>query len=130
MPSGFRRCLRFAGLGCVLACVLAAPATLSAGVEPRVGPIYHRGRSFRIPLNIDPEDRPRIRQIRLWVSSDRGYTWDVHSETSPNQQKPTITFRAPRDGEYWFAVQTVDTSGKLFPEDKDKEVEPNMRVVV
>jgi hypothetical protein len=99
----------------------------ASAFEPRVGPIYHKNRAFRIPFNIDAEDRPRIRQVQLWVSEDRGYTWEMNSERSPNQA--TFTFRAPRDGEYWFAVRTLGTNGKLYPAN-DKEVEPNMRVVV
>ena len=38
-------------------------------------------------------------------------------------------FRAPKDGEYWFAVRTLDTKTRLIPSD-EKDVEPNMRVIV
>src|SRR5262249_29155060 len=42
---------------------------------------------------------------------------------------PTFTFRSKHDGEYWFAVQTLTTDGKLAPA-LDATVEPSLKVVV
>lgn len=116
------------------------PSTRAAGPGPGTGSragtaartpkhptIYHKYRNFRVPFNVDPEDRPRIKEVQLWVSEDSGYNWNRVSGTTPD--RPIFSFRAARDGEYWFAVRTLDAKGKLFP-GKDEPVEPNMRVIV
>ncbi|MCA1657460.1 MAG: hypothetical protein LC713_07115, partial [Actinobacteria bacterium] len=103
----------------------AAPAP--AARSPRVPTIYHKSRSFRIPFNVEKVDRPRLKEVQLWVSEDTGYSWKPVSVTTPD--RPAFTFRAARDGEYWFAVRTVDTKGQLFP-GEDENVDPSMKVVI
>src|SRR5947209_1111705 len=41
--------------------------------------IYHKSRNFRIPFNIDAADRPRLKEVQLWVSDDSGYSWKTVS---------------------------------------------------
>ncbi len=94
---------------------------------PRVPTIYHKSRNFRIPFNVEPADRVRLKEVQLFASKDSGYNWSVVSKTSPDH--PAFTYRAARDGEYWFAVRTMDTKGQLYP-GSDEEVEPSMKVVV
>jgi hypothetical protein len=100
----------------------AAPATRSQ----RVPTLFSKNRSFRIPFNIDPSDRTKLREVQLWVSEDLGYHWDPKSRTSID--RPFFPFRAARDGEFWFAVQTIDNTGRVLPEKGD--VEPSMKVIV
>jgi hypothetical protein len=113
------------GLGLALAFSPVAPAAQPGSTKAPLVP--SKQRAFRIPFNIDPADRPRYKQVQLWVSSDGGGRWDKVDTTTPD--RPSFTFRAPRDGEFWFAVRTVDTKGRLFPAD-DVDVEPNMKVLV
>ena len=113
------------GLGVALAFGSLAPAPQSGSTRAPLVP--SKQRAFRIPFNIDPADRPRYKQVQLWVSSDSGGRWDKVDTTTPD--RPSFIFRAARDGEFWFAVRTVDTKGRLFPAD-DAEVEPNMKVLV
>jgi hypothetical protein len=129
-PSGLRVRLATFGLGLGLALGFVAPAAPAAPPSaPRATrpTIYHKSRSFRIPFNVDPADRPRLREVQLWVSDDSGFTWKTVSRTTPD--RPSFTFRAARDAEYWFAVRTLDTTGKLYP-GEDEQVEPSMKVVV
>ena len=64
----------------------------------------------------------------LCVSEDQGKTWKpVVSRTTPD--KRALAFRATQDGEFWFAVQTLDTEGRLYPP-VTSAIEPKMRVVV
>ena len=65
--------------------------------------------------------------MQLWVSSDSGDHWEKVAATTPD--RPSFTFRASRDGEFWFAVRTLDVKNRLFPAD-DADVEPNMKVFV
>jgi hypothetical protein len=90
--------------------------------------IYHKGRNFRIPFNLNPEGRERVKELHLLVSEDQGYHWRAISKTFPDH--PTFTFRSSHDGEYWFAVQTRTIDGKVSPTNLDANIEPNLKVVV
>ena len=46
--------------------------------------LYHKSRSFRIPFNVDPADRPRLKEVQLWVSQDSGFNWEPRSRTTPD----------------------------------------------
>ena len=89
--------------------------------------IYHKARNFRIPFNLKPETKDRMKELHLLVSEDSGYHWYVKSKTFPNH--PTFSFRSVHDGEYWFAVQTRTVDGKVSPS-LDSTIEPNLKVVV
>ena len=124
------------GLGLALVLGVAAPvppaiAAPGAPPSPRRAPktptVYHKSRSFRIPFNVEPSERSRLKEVQLWVSEDSGFKWEARSKTTPD--RPYFTFRAARDAEFWFAVRTLDAKGRLFPGD-DEEVTPSMRVVV
>jgi hypothetical protein len=89
--------------------------------------IYHKGRNFRIPFNLNAEGRERVKELHLLVSDDQGYHWRPVSKTFPDH--PTFSFRCTQDGEYWFAIQTVTADGRVSPP-SDSTVEPNLKVVV
>jgi hypothetical protein len=123
MPSGARR--RAFWFGTLW--LVAWTATLAPAQEPGVRTLYHRSLAFRIPVTITEDAREQVREVRLWVSDDLGYSWRDHARTTP--QRPEFPFKAPRDGEYWFAVQTLDKQGRVYPSD-DRTVEPSLKVVV
>lgn len=106
---------------------VASAAPQAGARRPRVPTLYHKNRSFRIPFNVEPADRPRLKEVQLWVSEDSGFTWKTVSRTTPD--RPAFTFRAARDAEFWFAVRTLDNKGVLYPGEDDR-VEPSMKVVV
>jgi hypothetical protein len=105
----------------------ALAADESAEAVRTVRTIYHKGRNFRIPFNLVPEDRAKVKELHLLFSEDQGYHWRGSSKTFPDH--PTFTFRSSHDGEYWFAVQTVTNDGKVSPK-LDSTVEPNLKVIV
>ena len=128
-PSGFALVLRLGALVVLLAGIVpgiarAAPGAGDGSNAPR---IYNKGRNFRIPFNLNPEGRDRVKELHLLVSEDLGYRWRPVSKTFP--EHPTFTFRATHDGEFWFAVQTLTTDGKVSPP-SDSTIEPNLKVVV
>ena len=132
MPSGSREQLATVVLAWTLACTLAAPGIQARAQEPAaskpvVRPIYYNSRSFRIPVTVQPEGREVVREVRLWVSDDYGYHWKEFGQTGPN--RPEFAFRASRDAEYWFALQTVDQQGRIYPAD-DRQAEPTLKVIV
>jgi hypothetical protein len=128
-PGKFALAARRAILA-VLVCVsMTQPAANARAFSDGEGVprIYHKGRNFRIPFNLNAEGRDRIRELHLLVSEDLGFHWRPISKTFPDH--PTFTFRSSHDGEYWFAVQTRTTDGRVSPA-PDSTVEPNLKVVV
>ena len=78
-------------------------------------PVYTTQTRFRIPYESDPAELARLqaREVRLYVSSDEGRSWTLSQSVAPSTGR--FTFEAPADGEYWFAVRTVDGAGRLYP---------------
>jgi hypothetical protein len=133
MPSGPPVRLTILGLGLALGWGVVALAPGVAGAQqgraddPGVRTIYYPKPAFRIPVTIPAEGRDVVRQVRLWVSDDRGQNWKEVGQVTPLQSE--FPFRATRDAEYWFALQTVDIRGKIYPSD-DRPVDPSLKVVV
>ncbi|MBX6316700.1 MAG: hypothetical protein IRY99_27865, partial [Isosphaeraceae bacterium] len=130
MPRGRRERWASVGRGLALALAAVVAALLPSAAARAAPPAKHldyKNHSFRIPITIEPAIRPRLREVRLYVSTDQGTTWDVAGRTTPEQ--PFFTFKAQRDGEYWFAVRTVDIQGQIYPRD-DQPAEPSLKVSV
>ena len=136
MPGGLGRMRSTFWLGLILAGPIAlsntAPGQERAArsqdtAKSSAKTIYYRSRTFRIPVTIPEEARSMVREVRLWVSDDYGSHWKPLGQTTPD--RPEFPFRASRDGEFWFAIQTVDLDGKVYPSD-DRQVEPSLRVVI
>src|SRR5687767_10634296 len=90
-------------------------ASLFGGPAPE-GDVYTvPTRDFRIPVQIDPARRAEVRQLHLYVSTDQGKTWKRAVTVRPTDE--AFVYTAPRDGVYWFAVQTVDPKGRAEPAD-------------
>ena len=100
----------------------AAPARSS-----RATTLYHKSRSFRIPFNVDPADRPRLKEVQLWVSEDTGFTWKMVSRTTPD--RPSFTFRARATPNTGSRCGLSTRKGSLYPSE-DEKLEPSMKVVV
>jgi hypothetical protein len=122
----------------VLALALSTPALAQFGGlgQPAAPPIPQaistRQSSFAIPYTIPvpktPAEQPA--EIRLFVSSDLGKSWQLAETTKLNPITETLrgqfTFRAPSDAEYWFAIRTVDRAGQL----RGGRNGPELRVIV
>lgn len=82
---------------------------------------------FAIPFRVTPPENPgqAPREVQLYVSGDRGATWQLYTRAEPTQRQ--FLFRAAGDGEYWFAVRTVDRQGQGRP---PKITAPGMRVAI
>jgi len=94
---------------------------------PDDGVVLMEQQVFHLPVKIDEQVRKQLKTIRLWTSTNRGKTWAVTYKTPPTQTYFTV--RAPRDGLYWFNVQTVSKDGREVPADITKEP-PGLRVLV
>jgi hypothetical protein len=87
--------------------VWAAPVTAQ--------PVVTNKTRFRIPFRFDAAalERMNARELRLYVSSDAGTTWEMTQTIGVQSGK--FEFQAPRDGEYRFAVKTLDAANQLHP---------------
>ena len=82
----------------LLACFLF-PVVESA--EEPVHTVYQR--AFKVPVQLDPGRRNEIEKVTLFVSTDRGVSWQRTSSIGPNET--FFRYSAPTEGVYWFAVQ-------------------------
>jgi hypothetical protein len=131
-PMTDSRWRRSAGLlGLALAALLPAPparAEAAAAVGPASadGVSYLNKRVFLIPYATEGGDR-RVQKVILHVSEDKGRRYfESGSTANPSGQ---FKFTTDHDGEYWFAVQTVDVQGKYHPETLEL-VQPGLKVFV
>ena len=85
------------------------PASTQALPEP----IATRQTLFAIPFRVERPDQAWREpvEVQLYVSADRGATWDRYSRVDPMRRQ--FVFRAGSDDEYWFAIRTLDRSGQL-----------------
>lgn len=91
------------------------------------GAVYLKHSTFTIPIEVAPDKKDMIRELYLFVSTDRGRTWQKIQTAKPTDQ--SFTFRAQTDGEYWFTLAYVDKNDKMEPRDIRTEP-PGLQVVV
>jgi hypothetical protein len=109
--------------------LLCAPAWPPAGAAAQDLPkdvVYSRHSLFQIPFQAGA-DAPRLKQLQLFVSTDRGRSWQPSAVATPNQRR--FKFEAEHDGLYWFTVQTKDHEGRYFPPTLER-AQPSLKVFV
>ncbi|QDU61312.1 hypothetical protein Pan216_21670 [Planctomycetes bacterium Pan216] len=117
-------------VGLLLATLAKAPPVRAQGpglAGHSSTPLASRDPSFRIPFDIDSVQRPRIREVQLHYSGDLGQSWRHYTNADPSES--SFLFTSPKDGEYWFAVRTMDHQGNVSPANLDG-IEPGLRVRV
>ncbi len=112
-------------------CLSAAAGAHAAAPAPPGGALPEllpwRQNRFSIPFRIEKPQQASQEpaEVQLYVSDDRGATWRLYDRVTP--KAGSFVFQAPRDGEYWFLVRTVDRSGKMRPEGSRQ---PELRVAI
>jgi len=116
-----------AGIMGLLAAHVLPPRTALAA-EPAPSAVFTNKVRFRIPFRYDPAEMQRLqaREVQLYVSTDRGLRWRMADRAEPRADH--FDFLAPADGEYWFAVRTLDTFSRLHP--AGNNIEPALKVIV
>src|SRR5688500_4602973 len=97
-------------LSTLLVCVCAAARAAgqraaSIPLAEQVPLFPTRQPAFDIPFQIDepiPGQEPV--EVQLHVSDDQGATWNIASKVNPDAGR--FSYRASRDGEFWFLVRT------------------------
>ncbi len=95
----------------------------SVGTHPRTST---RQLAFTVPFQVGTAPGGQQPwEVRLYVSSDRGQTWQFNARQSPVAKE--FAFRAPADGAYLFLVRTFDQLGRMYPAGP---TQPELEVVV
>ncbi len=82
--------------------------SLAAAQSPSDAPLATRQNFFTIPFTAPETSSGQPVEVHLYVSADRGRSWQLYSRQTPRAGK--FDFRAQQDGEYWFASRTVTAS--------------------
>ena len=85
--------------------------------------LYTHHNRFDIPFYLSA----LASEVVLYVSTDNGKTYRQVSSASPDAER--FHYQAPRDGMYWFSVQTVNAQGKREPA-KVQGLPPELKVCV
>jgi hypothetical protein len=72
-------------------------------------------KAFGIPFRINAENESFI-EVQLYVSTDQGKSWRFYGRQSTD--KTNFPFEADGDGDYWFAIKTLNRNRQLIPEGK------------
>lgn len=100
---------------------------LGSAIATSKGQAIVTGRNhFRIPFLLDTDTIESLgaRETQLYVSTDRGETWQHHQSVGVDANR--FEFKTETDGEFWFAVRTLDSQNKFHPE----EFRPGLKVIV
>ena len=111
------------------ACLTAGSLFAQEAPKPEAPkPVHTNKTRFRIPYRFDAEEMARLRaqEIRLYTSIDQGQRWQLAQTVPPNSSR--FEFQATADGEYWFAVRTLDGNNRLHPD--EKIFTPGLKVIV
>jgi hypothetical protein len=92
------------------------PTSTPAAAAPAAPePIYWRQNLFLIPYQWTSTTDPNsANAVWLYVSKDLGRNWQKISEAQP--QVRAFNYHAEADGQYWFAIRTIDKQGRSWPE--------------
>src|SRR4051812_36856742 len=107
-----------------------APTAASAPSEPAAGQpqaFVTKQTEVEVPFNVragaTADSQPA--SVRVFISWDRGKSWHFYDERKPDDAR--FRFRAKQDGEFWFATQTLDRSGRP---DSAEPRKPQLRLIV
>ncbi len=124
MPSRRRvlSCLRRWFSGSMLA-VGVSIGVVQAQTPPPPGVVEHHQKSavLSIPFN-GSVTNSRVRDVELYVSTDSGKSWTFATQLpfSGERERNKFRYTVPNDGNYWFAVRSVDDNNQGTPQALDR----------
>ncbi len=110
------------GLIAVAGCFFASSAVFAKQAErqrsfqplkPTVKVVSTKLSGFGIPFNVDNQAGNFI-EVQLYSSRDAGENWSFHSRQPTSATE--FPFESDGEGEYWFAIKTLDRNRRLLPE--------------
>lgn len=118
-----RRPRRLGPVGLILA-MLCSGTSSAQPPAPESPPIVWSRLDLNIPYRWTG-GAERTQEVVLFYSADRGRSWRRAGSAAAHVR--AFAFRAPEDGEYWFAIRSYDAAGRATP---PTPLGPEMRVVV
>jgi len=105
----------------------SAPVNGAASSRQLPAPFVTKQSDVEIPFTVRPGATPETQPtaVRVFVSWDQGKAWHFYDERKPEDGR--FRFRPRQDGEFWFATQTIDRSGK--PDSPEPRF-PQLRLLV
>jgi hypothetical protein len=91
----------------------------AAPVSPAPAKTYWNKHVFQLPVIIEDPMRASLSQVQLYFKDHPARPWMLREKASPAQRQ--FAFKAAQDGEYWFAVVTIDKTGRSNPPDISRE---------
>lgn len=102
-----------------------APSTARRPAQTKQGKTLHtRLSGFNIPFKVDSSDEAFV-EVHLYTSANQGATWEFYNRQPTDANE--FPFQANGEGEYWFAIKTLDRNRRLLPEG---DPQPELRIIV
>lgn len=108
----------------------AQPPGAEPAAAPSAPPIqrhYFNKSVIQIPVEIKEQSRSLIQEIQLHYKDQPGAAWTLRDKVDAGSKG--FMFQVPKDGEYWFAMVTLDKQGRSYPPDIRNE-SPGLIVVI
>lgn len=103
----------------------AAPVAAERTAPSQSRKILHtRLSGFNIPFKVDSSDEAFV-EVHLYSSANQGATWNFYNRQPTDASE--FPFQANGEGEYWFAIKTLDRNRRLLPEG---DPQPELRIIV
>ena len=108
-------------------CVDAARAQGQQPAPNKAPRLFTNKTKLYLPVALNEPERSNLKAISLYVKKGQGTAW-VRTETAPSDRKG-FEYLAMVDGEYQFAICTLDKDGKSNPE-RTSDLPPALIVTV
>jgi hypothetical protein len=90
--------------------------------EPKI--LHTRLSGFNIPFKVDANDEAFV-EVHLYTSANQGATWSFYNRQPTDATE--FPFQSNGEGEYWFAIKTLDRNRRLLPQG---DPQPELRIIV
>ncbi len=109
----------------IAAALATAVLAIACATASAIEPVYWRTRVFFIPYQPAAQFASQIEKVQLMIARDGVGEWAVLQEAEPHVRG--FSYHAPVDGDYSFALRTIDRKGTVSP---TVIAQPQLRVVV
>ncbi|HZZ76866.1 MAG TPA: hypothetical protein VFE62_00010 [Gemmataceae bacterium] len=104
---------------------------LCLALGQNTGDVRYAGfRDLRVPVKVTAAERPDVRELLLYASTDQGRKWkQVAGPITPDKEH--FVFYAPADGLYWLRVAKINRQGVQNPDDNSlMSGPPDMKLMI
>ena len=127
MTLPFQQFVRWVTLSSVMTTFMISTPALAQDIRQhsKIPTMSTNLTGFEIPFSVDNPTGKYI-EVQLYLSDDKGKSWTFYQNKSVSEKN--FKFSCKGDGEYWFAMKTLDRDKQLHP--GGKIVIPEMKIIV